>query len=110
MGNISNGDFPGMENINQEFLDNNVSNQGSIDRVFSGNNDASQQHVPNTGPIPGGNYLIGNQGGGRVILIFFLYMEAMVMAVIPIQPILLQTQTGAQQTETDLICILEMLV
>ena len=56
---MGNAPFPGVEGVSDEGWRNTHAPAGncgevSIDGVFSGNNDASQQHIANTGPIPGG--------------------------------------------------------
>jgi len=62
---MGNAEFLGMDNLGAatcgESPIGNGGSGGTVNGVISGNNDASQQHIANTGPIPGGNYLVGNQ-------------------------------------------------
>ena len=108
---MGNTPFPGMSNINESWKNNNKpenATEHSISDVFSGNNDASQQHVENVGPIPGGNYLIGNQGGGAMSLVKKLgthYMVLTATGVIHTQIFQYKIQTAGQQQEVDLIYI-----
>jgi len=66
---MGNSPLPGMNEVNEQYLEGVACGMNSANSVMSGRGTDSDgnpygQDVPNKGPIPDGSYYIGNQGSG----------------------------------------------